>query len=249
MSRVFACSDLHGMYSLWEQIKNFLQKDDKLIFLGDAADRGEQGLQIMLELLADPRVTYLKGNHEDIMIQACNSIISQSSFELSLWLQNGGYSTWQAFEELSIPEKWDLISKLEDLRQVTIYKNQQGKTILLSHAGTEMRNITIENENIIINNIDDVDFLWDRAHFYEIFNPNIPLYDENLYMVHGHTPTQILNKKICGTYSNNEIRLYCKGHKIDIDTGCFFCGQTALLDLDTFEPVYFRIEEAQNGDN
>lgn len=247
MGKVYACSDLHGMYELWKQIENYLQEDDRLIFLGDAADRGEKGLQIMLELLADPRVTYLKGNHEDIMIQACNSPMTQPSFELALWLQNGGYSTWQAFEELSISEKWDLISKLEDLQQIIIYKNQQGKTILLSHAGTEIKNIAIENENIIINNIDDVDFLWDRTHFYEIFNPNIPLYDENLYIVHGHTPTQILNKKICGTYSDNEICVYCKGHKIDIDTGCFASKQIALLDLDTLEPIYFRLEEGPDG--
>ena len=71
MGKVYACSDLHGMYKLWKQIENYLQEDDRLIFLGDAADRGTDGIQIMVELLADPRVTYLKGNHEDMMVKVC----------------------------------------------------------------------------------------------------------------------------------------------------------------------------------
>ena len=39
MGRVFACSDLHGMMSLYKQIKDFLKPDDIVYFLGDASDR------------------------------------------------------------------------------------------------------------------------------------------------------------------------------------------------------------------
>ena len=60
---------------------------------------------------------------------------------------------------------------------------------------------------------------------------------------------EILNEKIAGVYSDNEIRFYCDGHKIDIDIGCFASKQIALLDLDTFEPIYFKLEEEPNGIN
>ena len=61
---VYACADLHGCYWAWEKIKKILQPYDILYFLGDANDRGEDGWQIIKELLDDNRVIYLIGNHE-----------------------------------------------------------------------------------------------------------------------------------------------------------------------------------------
>ena len=232
MGKVYACSDLHGMYKLWKQIENYLQEDDRLIFLGDAADRGTDGLQIMVELLANPRVTYLKGNHEDMMVIVCSEYLEGINHNVPLWLQNGGNQTLEDF--LRMPERYQrfILSKLATLQKVSIYKNTQGQTIHLSHAGGRIRDIMSDNTARL-------DFLWDREHFYENFESG---YDKKLYVVHGHTPTQILNERITGVYSDNEIRFYCDGHKIDIDTGCFASKQIALLDLDTFEPIYFKLE-------
>ena len=55
---VWVTTDLHGNYDLWAQIKEFLQEDDTLIFLGDAVDRGSRGFEIFMELLNDERVCY-----------------------------------------------------------------------------------------------------------------------------------------------------------------------------------------------
>ena len=233
MGKVYACSDLHGMYGLWKQIENHLQEDDRLIFLGDAADRGPDGIQIMVELLADPRVTYLKGNHEDMMVKVCSEYLEGINYNVPLWMQNGGNQTLEDF--MKFPEQYQLLllSKLAALQEVSIYKNTQGQIIHLSHAGGMI-------QDIMSDNIMHLDFLWDRNHFYEDFESD---YDEKLCVVHGHTPTQILNKRLGGVYSDNEIRTYCNKHKIDIDTGCFFSRQIALLDLDTLEPIYFRLEE------
>ena len=67
MGTTYCFTDLHGMYNLWAQIRDYCKPDDTLIFLGDACDRGNDGLKIIYELLKDPRVIYLKGNHEDIL--------------------------------------------------------------------------------------------------------------------------------------------------------------------------------------
>ena len=64
MNKHYCFTDIHGNYNLWCQIKNFCDETDKLIFLGDAIDRGDAGLQIVQEMLKDKRITYLKGNHE-----------------------------------------------------------------------------------------------------------------------------------------------------------------------------------------
>ena len=62
MNRHFACSDLHGMWQLWEQIDAYCDEADTIFFLGDAADRGPDGLRLMKTLLIDKRVKYIKGN-------------------------------------------------------------------------------------------------------------------------------------------------------------------------------------------
>ena len=37
---VYACSDIHGYYQIYEKIKSILKPDDCVYFLGDANDRG-----------------------------------------------------------------------------------------------------------------------------------------------------------------------------------------------------------------
>jgi hypothetical protein len=52
----YAITDLHGMWDLWEQVKNYCKSDDVIYFLGDAADRGDDGIKIIKDLLLDKRV-------------------------------------------------------------------------------------------------------------------------------------------------------------------------------------------------
>jgi hypothetical protein len=37
---VYAVSDLHGMYELYQKISDFLKPEDKVYCLGDCGDRG-----------------------------------------------------------------------------------------------------------------------------------------------------------------------------------------------------------------
>ena len=64
----YVFSDLHAQTNLWEQIKNYIKEEDELICLGDCVDRGPGGITILQEVLADPRITMLRGNHEDFII-------------------------------------------------------------------------------------------------------------------------------------------------------------------------------------
>ena len=60
MGRVFACSDLHGMMSLYKQIKDFLKPDDIVYFLGDASDRGEENWNTLKKIMMDQILTILR---------------------------------------------------------------------------------------------------------------------------------------------------------------------------------------------
>lgn len=67
---IYAVSDLHGYLDLYKQIKAFLKPEDKVIFLGDAGDRGPQPWETIKAIAADPQWTYLMGNHEHMLAGA-----------------------------------------------------------------------------------------------------------------------------------------------------------------------------------
>jgi len=71
----YVCSDIHGMYGSYIEAINQLKKQDHLWILGDAADRGENGIQIIQDIMKrtgengeKPEVTYILGNHDYLFI-------------------------------------------------------------------------------------------------------------------------------------------------------------------------------------
>ncbi|MEM5814942.1 MAG: metallophosphoesterase family protein [Candidatus Aenigmatarchaeota archaeon] len=68
-NRFIVVGDLHGDYESYLKTKNFLEKKFSLIYLGDYADRGDFGVEIIEDLIETTRkypmkVIALKGNHE-----------------------------------------------------------------------------------------------------------------------------------------------------------------------------------------
>lgn len=67
--QVIAISDLHGDMNKWNAIKQYMKTNPnmKLVILGDAMDRGDYGLEILLQIkeLSDQgKAKYLPGNHD-----------------------------------------------------------------------------------------------------------------------------------------------------------------------------------------
>ena len=94
---VYACADLHGQGWAWDAIKNRLAPSDYLYFLGDAVDRGPDGVRIMQEILDRPNTTYIQGNHEQMMLDGMHGYYD----EMSLWVYNGGSSTQKVLANMS----------------------------------------------------------------------------------------------------------------------------------------------------
>lgn len=237
MNHHFACSDLHGMWKLWEQIDAFCDETDTIFFLGDAADRGPDGLKLMKTLLIDRRVQYIKGNHEDMLINAF--------YENDFWLVacNGGDQTIKDFKRLSDDNQSWLIRRLEILPKEIEYTNPNGVHIVMNHAGYS------PEQGTLIGSREDP-YIWDRRQIVFPWKG-----DDRTLIVHGHTPIPHLIQKLneVAYITNNfydmpqkiedvSIVNYCDGHKIDIDLGSFATGKSALLDLDTLEVQYFTTE-------
>ena len=122
MGRTFACSDLHGMYSLYIQINDFLKSDDIVYFLGDAVDRGPKPWQLFKAIMNNSQWIYLKGNHEDMLAEAiieyfetdgrpdyyCQNLMSNGGAQtLSNWIMDGEYYQWaKVINKLQHQEKY-----------------------------------------------------------------------------------------------------------------------------------------------
>ena len=230
MKKTYAVSDLHGYFNLYEQIKNFIQPEDKVIFLGDATDRGPQSLKLAKAIYADPQFTYLKGNHEDMLVKTALDFYNGDDWyyesNLRHLLENGGDTTWDSLlmeEDLGR----DFIYKLKNLKTEVVYYNAEGKEIHLCHAG-----FTPGRRR---------DLLWDRKHLTDILD----YIDDNYIIVHGHTP--VAYQRNCDYWNEAAIDLspefYANGHKINIDMGTYGTKACCLLDLDTFEYHIFTVKD------
>lgn len=77
----YLVSDIHGCYKefqkLLEEIN--LSDEDDLYVLGDAVDRGPEPINVLLDLMDRPNVTYILGNHDFCMY----SILKRLAVEIT----------------------------------------------------------------------------------------------------------------------------------------------------------------------
>lgn len=256
---VYASSDWHGCAEPAIKLLNYLKPDDTLYFLGDAIDRGDQGVELLEILLKDPRVKMINGNHEMMMINALKEYLKELYEEDALdtlyddiWFYNGGSHTWEnGLRQKNRVEIKYLINTLFRFPNHFKYTSPAGHTVILEHAGYTPTDRPFRSH----------DPYWDREHFLDDWGG-----PDNTYLVHGHTPVQYLKfsyrykdalpltkeekkQKDEWLYSNKiefdwkpTTLRYCDNHKFDIDMCTIISGRVALLNLDTFETIYFDKE-------
>ncbi len=224
MGKHYAIADIHGMYNIYEQVCEILEPGDVVYFLGDAGDRGPDGFKCIEAIYNNPQWIYLKGNHEDLMVNALREKYQSDDpyayKEYQLWRWNGGHNTELGWKENGEDLSW--IEKLDNLPTYVTYINPDGVIFHLTHAGYTCGKP-----------IDDDSLLWDRNHFYDKWNEKKYPYD---ICIHGHTPLFYLRQQL-DDYEGHvegvpEAKVYCNGHKICIDNGVFMTKSTVLYDLD-----------------
>ena len=230
---IYATTDLHGNYDLWKQIQNYLQEDDKLIFLGDAIDRGDRGFEIFMEMLDDPRVIFVKGNHEDMMYKAYNSSDYYGRESLKLWHHNGGRATQKNMNDLinkgviTFEEAMSYIQKIDVMPTYVQCPIEGTDTVVyLTHAG-----FTPSHAFMQLSTYDqEYKMIWDRKHLGDKW----PQEYKNIFIIHGHTPAQFM-KTYAGTevWSDTGLSSYADGHKINLDLGAPSTGIAALYCINT----------------
>lgn len=96
--RILAIGDIHGCYTALTTLLEIVLPGpgDLVVALGDFVDRGPQSresIDLLLELEQRCRLVALRGNHEEMMLEAV-----QSSADLSGWLMYGGIETLLSYQ-------------------------------------------------------------------------------------------------------------------------------------------------------
>jgi serine/threonine protein phosphatase 1 len=106
MSFTYVIPDLHGRRDLLDSAFDRIADHAAgapatIILLGDYIDRGPDSRQVLERLIgfrsAQFRLIPLKGNHEEMMWQACNKLADPN-----WWIDNGGDTTLGSYRELEV---------------------------------------------------------------------------------------------------------------------------------------------------
>ena len=197
----YIIGDIHGyihkFINLFQKLRNHIEKDDILIFLGDYIDRGEHSFEVIDFLLSVQRAynaVFLKGNHEAMLMDYINPEIKNEIF-----LYNGGDATIRSYKKnigtFKIPKS-----------HMTFYRSLQlfyeTDEFIAVHAGV---NPKIKN----LHEQEESDLIWIRDKFFRSTE------NHNKTIIFGHTPTHFISK-------DNDVFIDEKRNIIGLDTGVIY---------------------------
>ena len=276
MHDVFFFTDIHGMYDLYHAIIEYCKKQDPeatIIFGGDACDRGPDGYKIIQSMLSDPYIIYLKGNHEDLFVQAAlrlKAYITESNINendlnaenvknfitfregadktaaIRNHVRNGGLPTLKDW--ILDGMKSEIIQKINHLPYVCSYENMD-----FCHAGGIYESfIRLSNNQYIYQDVYEYDkksALWSRGAFQIGWCPN-------RLFIHGHTPVNFLSDYITeSNISFNDVRpvkyrgnfdITKTGYKMDFDTCVVYSNKIFLYNCTTNKITGFYKDKITN---
>lgn len=222
-TRIYTIGDIHGRLDLLTEMLGLIVHDagdaphlDKhIIFLGDYVDRGLESREVLDLLVSDQpygfEKTFIKGNHEDAMIQFLDG-----ETDGSMWLQFGGMATMASYDVFLREEgtrEQQLVNASERLRERLPDDHLTFLRLLelsisfgdyfFAHAGVRP-GVPLEAQT-------PQDLMWIRERF--LNSPN----NHGKIVVHGHT------------ISESPV---VRSNRIGIDTGAYASGCLTCLVLE-----------------
>ncbi|MFC3633967.1 metallophosphoesterase [Enterococcus rivorum] len=211
---VYAISDIHGEYELFEELIQYYDPSiHQLVLIGDLNDRGSKTKDCFLlgkKLVEEQGAIYLRGNHEEYFLQFLN----RPEDWFTSYVYNGGKETMEsllhkgATEEYSPTEIALMIrTKYKDL--ITFLTERplyfEWENYIFVHAGVDLTKKDWHKTS-------PHDFIWIREPFHQGKNQT------GKKIVFGHTITPMLH----GDMETTD--LWLSDNKIGIDGGAVFGG-------------------------
>lgn len=153
---LIAIGDIHGCAVTLDLLLERLSpsSSDHLVFVGDYIDRGPDSKGVidrLLQLRASVRCTFLRGNHEALMLE----YLDHGAFEL--WRANGGVQTLGSYaddgREVHVPDE-----HVAFIRNTHFFLDTPDYFFV--HAGLKPY-LTVEAN---IERFDEEMYLWERSH-------------------------------------------------------------------------------------
>jgi serine/threonine protein phosphatase 1 len=240
MGKVYVCSDVHAHTDVLKEALAVLQEDDQLYMIGDAVDKGPDGLEPLKILMDDPRCEMLIGNHDLMFLQQCMCMMHRGEIPFILnediyqrWqILNFGYVTWNAFLKESDEEQERIIHYLQE-RPLLKLLEVNGRKFCLVHAAIPEDFDVDDLHDLYLDTVQDkrIPFLYDwRSDF--VWGRYVTELDDYTVIV-GHTAAQYFHEEYIRSKNDDWY---------DIDCGLAYNEKTsklALLCLDTMEVRYF----------
>lgn len=224
----YVTSDLHGQYKTF--IKGLdtisFSSSDSLYVIGDAIDRGLNGIRILIDIMKQDNMDLIIGNHEFLML---NSVKSDgraicNGKDSELWLEyNGGMPTFKQYSSMEWSARRNLIKWLKN-RYVIKTLDVNGRKFCLSHSYYYQRYENKKVKDLSYNTVKDI--VWPSVFYNESLIAD-PENERKIYMkypytfITGHVPVQLL-------VDNDYFKPYVEGNLIDIDGGCAFTGDETV---------------------
>ena len=214
--RTLVVGDVHGKLKLLDRLlveMSYVPGEDKLVLIGDLVDRGEDSRgvvdrAIQLKQASPDTVVVLRGNHEDMMLQA---LMPDGDIHAELWYYNGGIETLESYmvddNQLKVPQDHvDFLSSLP-----TWHEDEHAIYVHASLVEDESGSFIHPEESPY-----SAELLWarNRRFFSEYSGKTV---------VFGHT--------IAGMMFGEFEKVWMREHVIGIDTGAYLTGVLSAIEL------------------
>ena len=240
----YVISDLHGQYQIFKELiyKINLTARDSLFVIGDAIDRGADGIKILMDLMRMPNSKLLIGNHEAMMLMSVNPSgeLNLTGNKAELWLySNGGNVTWEKYKKLSFGDRIRLLKWLKGC-SLSTHIEVDGNPLLLTHSFFDERYIDVPYSDIP----EDIiwQLVWESPFRWDTYVPLEEYYKRKETVVIGHVPVQRIRREyLLSSYRDKNL--------IVIDGGCAMSGSDKAggicLRLDDMSEAVVAFEDVQ----
>lgn len=220
---VYTVSDLHGQYNTF--IKGLekigFSDNDELYCIGDAIDRGPDGIRILQYIKDRKNMDLIIGNHEFMMLNGVSPDGDDScdGRDCDLWLYyNGGTKTFEKYHHLTRNDREALLMWLNH-RYVIKTIEAVGRKFCLTHSYYKPE---FENKMYFEMEYPDVwDIVW-KSIYRDGSTHGIDIYSQypDYTFITGHVPVQRLWLDMEAEDDINQLRIHQENNLIDIDGGC-----------------------------
>lgn len=215
----------------------------RIVFLGDIVDRGlysKEVVEFLMDRQGETLMTFLKGNHEDLLI---NAVENQGRYPDFAWHERVGLNTVASFMNISVEEAskkshWEIapyfLPFMEFFNSFQEYyiEETKHKKFLFSHAGPAFHNIPPDKQYEKCNEEER------RRHYPFLWHKHTKDFKTKYYdyiLVNGHdavvnrySSKEELHNAVPSIYKDADNEVI----SINIDTGCCYGGKLTAMIID-----------------